>query len=283
MNTTISCGSNSSIEKQFQGEYTHAKFKEVQAEFRSKMNCAYSLNTVESCFATYHVLEDVLVWDRTKDHVFKVVFNRENHDLSCECSLFEFRGILCRHVLCVCAQERVKNVPEKCVLARWNKNIKRKHTYIKSNYCVTQLKPQMDRFDKLCKHFYEVVEVAAEFEDTSKDLREILHQFTYDLPIRNATTENDKGSFNGDSNPNNGTEIHSPLRVKRKGRPPSKRKMFAINKAIKKPSKRSKQSDGRGTNVCFILFTTFVITMYIWILHLNFLFVQICRTPILKE
>ncbi|XP_012575559.1 protein FAR1-RELATED SEQUENCE 5-like [Cicer arietinum] len=28
--TTISCGSNSSIEKQFQGEYTHAKFKEVQ-------------------------------------------------------------------------------------------------------------------------------------------------------------------------------------------------------------------------------------------------------------
>jgi len=103
-NTTISCGSNSSIEKQFQGEYTHAKFKEVQVEFRSKRNCASSLNIVEGCFATNHVLEDVLVGDRTKEHVFKVVFNRENHDLSCECSLFEFRGILCWLVLCVCAQ-----------------------------------------------------------------------------------------------------------------------------------------------------------------------------------
>jgi len=137
MNTTISCGSNSSIEKQFQGQYTHDKFKELQVEFRSKMNCASSLNIVEGCFATYHVLEDVLVGDRTKQHVFKVVFNRENHDVSCECSLFEFRGILCRHVLCVCAQERVKNVPEKYVLTKWNKNIKRKHTYIKSSYCVT--------------------------------------------------------------------------------------------------------------------------------------------------
>ena len=121
----------------------------------------------------------------------------------------------------------------------------------------------MERFDKLCKHFYEVAEVAAEFEDTSKDFHEILHRFTSDLPTRNATTENVKGSFNGDSNPNNGIEIHSPLRVKRKGRPPSKRKMSAIEKVVKKPSKRFKQSDGRGTNVCFILFISFVITMYI--------------------
>jgi len=226
------------------------------------MNCASSLNIVEGCFATYHVLEDVLVGDKTKEHVFKVVFNRENHDLNCECSLFEFRGILCRHVLCVCAQERVKNVPEKYVLTRWKKNIKRKHTYIKTSYCVTQLKPQMERFDKLCKHFYKVAEVAAEFEDTSKDLHEILHRFASDLPTKNATTGNVEGSFDGDSNPNNGTEIHSPLRVKRKGRPPSKRKMSAIEKVVKKSSKRPKQSDGRGTNVCFIFFISFVIIMY---------------------
>ncbi|XP_073219703.1 protein FAR1-RELATED SEQUENCE 5-like [Cicer arietinum] len=59
MDTKISCGSNSSIEKQFQCEYTHAKFKEVQTEFRSNMNCVASLYTVEGSFATYHVLEEV--------------------------------------------------------------------------------------------------------------------------------------------------------------------------------------------------------------------------------
>jgi hypothetical protein len=94
----------------------------------------------------------------------------------------------------------------------------------------------MDRFDKLCKHFYRVAEVAAIFEDTSKDLHEILYRLTY-LPTRNATTENVKGNFNHDSNPNNGIEIHSPLQIKRKGRPPSKRKKFLIKKDIKKPRK----------------------------------------------
>jgi len=123
----------------------------------------------------------------------------------------------------------------------------------------------MDRFDKLCKHFYEVAEIASEFEDTFVDLHEILHRFASDLPTRNATTENVKGSFNGDSNPKNGTKIHSPLRVKCKGRPPSKRKIYIHEKGAKRPSNRPKQSDDRGTNVCFILFRSFVITMYIWI------------------
>ncbi|KAI5437201.1 hypothetical protein KIW84_023356 [Lathyrus oleraceus] len=61
MDTTIPCGSNSSIEKQFQSEFTNAKFKEIQVEFRSKMNCSASLNSMEGCFATYHVLEEILV------------------------------------------------------------------------------------------------------------------------------------------------------------------------------------------------------------------------------
>jgi hypothetical protein len=50
-----------------------------------------------------------MVGDRRKEVVRKVVFNRENYDLSCECSLFEFRGILCRHILCVCAHEKIEN------------------------------------------------------------------------------------------------------------------------------------------------------------------------------
>ncbi|XP_050889440.1 protein FAR1-RELATED SEQUENCE 2 [Lathyrus oleraceus] len=108
MDTTILCGSNSSIEKQFQSEFTNAKFKEIQVEFRSKRNCSASLNSMEDCFATYHVLEEILVGDIRKERVLKVVLNKENHDFKCECSLFEFRGIVCRHVLSVCSQERIE-------------------------------------------------------------------------------------------------------------------------------------------------------------------------------
>ncbi|GAU35526.1 hypothetical protein TSUD_155570 [Trifolium subterraneum] len=130
MDTTIPCGATSLIENQFQCVYTHAKFKDIQGQFLSKMK-----------------------------------------DLSCECSLFEFRGILCRHALCVFAHERIANVPEKYILSRWKKNIKRKHSYVKSSYNAVELKPQMERFDKLCKHFYNVIEVAAESEVATKQGR----------------------------------------------------------------------------------------------------------------
>lgn len=47
-NTTIHCRSNSMIEKLFQSAYTHAKFNEVQAEFRAKIYCSVSLGHVEA-------------------------------------------------------------------------------------------------------------------------------------------------------------------------------------------------------------------------------------------
>ncbi|XP_045809748.1 protein FAR-RED IMPAIRED RESPONSE 1-like [Trifolium pratense] len=259
MDTIIPCGSNSLIEKQFQVEYTHAKFKEVQVEFRAKMNCVPSLKTEEGNLATYHVLEEMLVGDRTKDRIVKVVFDRGNHDVSCECSLFEFRGILCRHVLCVCTQERVKNMPLKYVLVRWSKNVKRKHSYIKCSYSVTELKPQMDRFDNLCKHFYEVAEVAADFEDATKALHQRLHEFKSNLLCMVATSNNVNKSSNNDSNPNNITrrnenmitEIRSPLRVTRKGRPPLNRKISAVEKVVQKCKKRrtNKRGDKLTTKV----------------------------------
>ncbi|XP_050919626.1 protein FAR-RED IMPAIRED RESPONSE 1 [Lathyrus oleraceus] len=241
MDTTIPCGSNSSIEKQFQSEFTNAKFKEIQVEFRSKMNCSSSLNNMEDCFSTYHVLEEILVGDIRKERVLKVVLNKENHDFKCECSLFEFRGIVCQHVLSVCSQERIVSLPEKYVLTRWKKNIKRKHSYIKTSYGVTELKPQMDGFDKLCKHFYEVAEVAAESEETTEDLHETLHLVSSNMSTKDSSLIEE--NLNDDFNPINSNRIHSPKHVKRKGCPPSKRKTSVAEMIAKRSRKRTKKSD----------------------------------------
>ncbi|KAK7262593.1 hypothetical protein RJT34_30168 [Clitoria ternatea] len=173
-NTIIRCGSNSMIEKQFQSSYTHAKFNEVQAEFRAKINCSVSLKCVEASICTYDVLEDIIVGGQPREANFEVVFDRDNHDVSCKCLLFEFKGIMCRHSLIVFAQERVKQVPSKYILPRWSKNIKWRHSYTKSSYDPIQLKPQVQRFDTLCKDFYDVAEVAAEFEDVTHFLQNSL-------------------------------------------------------------------------------------------------------------
>ena len=174
-NTAIRCESNSLIEKQFQSSYTHAKFYEVQAEFRAKINCSVSLKSVKGSICTYDVLEDIVVGGQPKEAHFEVIFNRDHHDVSCKCSMFEFKGIMCRHSLIVLAQERVKEVPSKYILPRWNKNIEWRHVYVKIGDDVTQLKPKMQRYGNLCKDFYEVAKVAAEFEDVTDFLRNSLH------------------------------------------------------------------------------------------------------------
>ncbi|KAI5421367.1 hypothetical protein KIW84_044980 [Lathyrus oleraceus] len=190
MGTTIPCGSNSSIEKQFQSEFTNAKFKEIQVEFRSKMNCSATLNSMEGGFATYHVLEEILVGDMRKERVLKVVLNKENHDFKCECSLFEFRGIV-------------------------------------------------HRFDKLCKHFYEVAEVDAESEETTEDLHEALHLFSSYMSTKDSALIEE--NLNDDFNPINSNRNCSPKHVKHKGRPPSKRKTFVVETIAKRSRKRTKK------------------------------------------
>ncbi|XP_050875006.1 protein FAR-RED IMPAIRED RESPONSE 1 [Lathyrus oleraceus] len=219
MDTTIPCGSNSSIEKQFQSEFTNAKFKEIQVEFISKMNCSASLNSMEDCFATYHVLEEILVGDIRKD------------------------------------QERIVSLPEKYVLTRWKKNIKRKHSYIKTSYGVTELKPQMDRFDKLCKHFYEVAEVVAESEETTEDLHETLRLFSSNMSTNDSSLIEE--NLNDDFNPINSNRIRSPKHVKPKGRPPSKRKTSVAETIAKRSRKRTKKEGNIGmvenqfgSNIC---------------------------------
>ncbi|XP_073219651.1 protein FAR1-RELATED SEQUENCE 6-like [Cicer arietinum] len=211
------------------------------------MNCDASLYTVEGSFATYHVLEEVSIGDRPKECVLKVVFNRENNDVNCDCPLFEFRGNLCRHVLSVFTQERVKNVLEKYILTRWKRKIKMKHSYIKNSYGVKELKPQMDMFEKLSKHFYEVAEVATESKDATKALHEILHQFNSNVSTMDTTINKVKISYVDASSPNTDNEICSPLPFKRKGRPPSKRIISMVEKIVKRSRNQTNQSDDRET------------------------------------
>ncbi|XP_027364463.1 protein FAR-RED IMPAIRED RESPONSE 1-like [Abrus precatorius] len=118
MNTTIQYGSNSLIERQFQAEYTKAKFAEVQAEFRGKMNCATAKKFEVGTIISYNVCEDFIFSNQMKEAKFEVIFNRESKDISCQCLLFEFRGIMCRHSLSVLGIERVKQISSKYIFSR---------------------------------------------------------------------------------------------------------------------------------------------------------------------
>ncbi|RYQ99627.1 hypothetical protein Ahy_B07g087588 isoform A [Arachis hypogaea] len=57
--TLIPCATKSCIEAQFQDAYTHAKFREVQAQFRGKANCITRLKNSALGYSVYDVEEQV--------------------------------------------------------------------------------------------------------------------------------------------------------------------------------------------------------------------------------
>ncbi|MED6135986.1 hypothetical protein PIB30_051787 [Stylosanthes scabra] len=81
----------------------YAKFREVQAQFREKINCTTRLKQRVLGIAVYEVLEDV---SSSMSNWFEVTYDAISLEVNCECLLFESRGIVCRHSLMVLSDER---------------------------------------------------------------------------------------------------------------------------------------------------------------------------------
>ncbi|RYR21483.1 hypothetical protein Ahy_B03g066787 [Arachis hypogaea] len=116
--TVIPCATKSSIEAQFQDAYTHAKFREVQAQFRGKANCITRLKNSALGYSVYEVGEQV---SSSIFNKFVVTYDSVAAEVKCECLLFESRGILCRHALSVLSFEQASQVSPRYILERWSK------------------------------------------------------------------------------------------------------------------------------------------------------------------
>ena len=137
--------------------------------------------------------------------------------------------IVCRHFLSVLTLERVKELSSKYILDKWNKKVKQKHSYIKSSYDVAKFRPRMKRFDKLCKHFYDV----ADSDEATNLLYANLDGFksswqsmpSLSSDFNKTSVGKDLMSNLDDSCEDQVNEIHNPSRVTCKCRPPMKRKL----------------------------------------------------------
>ncbi|MED6144569.1 hypothetical protein PIB30_016841 [Stylosanthes scabra] len=89
--------------------YTNAKFREVQAQFREKANRMAIFMQRVTGFVVYDVLEEI---SSNRSSLFK----------------------------------RVDSIPPRYILERWSKNIKRRHTSIKSSYD----EPSLEQRNKNC-------------------------------------------------------------------------------------------------------------------------------------
>ena len=83
LNTVIHCGSQSLIERQFQKEYTHAKFTEGQTEFRSKMNFLIHHFHSDGQNCTYTVMEESIHHEHIHERFFTVFCDKQTKDVRC--------------------------------------------------------------------------------------------------------------------------------------------------------------------------------------------------------
>ncbi|KAI3916876.1 hypothetical protein MKW98_014337 [Papaver atlanticum] len=123
------------MEKQVRNLYTNSKFKEFQVQLLKMMYCNFNKIEVTPDGKVYNVQQDVWIEDNYYNKmIFFITYNSEDCDIHCTCQMFAFRGIQCCHVLSVLSNNGVKELPDKYILRRWRKDVKRCHTKVKVGF-----------------------------------------------------------------------------------------------------------------------------------------------------
>ncbi|XP_057956744.1 protein FAR1-RELATED SEQUENCE 7 [Malania oleifera] len=107
------------VEEQCRRLYTNAVFKVFQKEL---LDCYgyFGLKIYEEGIISRYLLRKC--GNENEKHI--VTFNGSNLSVNCSCQMFEFEGLLCRHVLKVFQMLNIREIPSCYILHRWTKNAK---------------------------------------------------------------------------------------------------------------------------------------------------------------
>ncbi|XP_031273009.1 protein FAR-RED IMPAIRED RESPONSE 1-like [Pistacia vera] len=235
----ILCISTYAIEKQFQDAYTTTKFKEFQQELAGKLYCQTSSSKEVDSYVEFIIEEDVLVGETRRPVPFVVCFDGASYDVRCNCQLFEFRRILCRHAITVLIHKRISCVPEKYILRRWKKNISRYHTKVKISYNSWSTNIEGQRFDKLSNLFSTVADLASTNEDDCNMMMNVINDLKNKLISTESVGGNDRREnlsshsiMNcesvGGASKEGSSNILNPRAIRSKGHPLFKRKQSSL-------------------------------------------------------
>ncbi|RYQ83251.1 hypothetical protein Ahy_B10g101899 [Arachis hypogaea] len=244
----VPCSSSSTIERQFQREYTTSKFREVQHEFSKRGDCLVCGVTQEGDLFRVTVNEQYLLYGEPRSWKYSVEFDSKTHKIRCECNMFGSRGIICCHCLAVLFYYGVDTVPSCYVIHQWSKNVQRKHTFIKSSHDEKRSDESHNLFRRLCSHFYNVAqdfvtceEEAAMLHSGLDQLRSKLLDCRANLLSRRVPSSQNSTVTQGD--PHLGeSDIQGPSRVSTKGRPRMKRLGSELDASIKNSMRRKKKN-----------------------------------------
>ncbi|MED6188445.1 hypothetical protein PIB30_086045 [Stylosanthes scabra] len=202
----IPCVSSSMIEIHFQKEYTTHMFKDIQVQFLKKGDCMVQVLSRQGDMYSLKVAEQKLICDQPVTDTYMVSFDLVGHECHCECNF---------------------------------KNIKWKHTYIKTSHDVNHSDESKNISRGLHSHFFNVTqEFVSDIEEAS-----ILHSSLDDSLIKLYDYRASKLQSSVPSRQSsNASEsqcainvdlVLAPPQVSTKGRPSNRRLGAELDKSIR--------------------------------------------------
>ncbi|XP_052193568.1 protein FAR1-RELATED SEQUENCE 5 isoform X1 [Diospyros lotus] len=159
MNTSPILKTPSPMEKQASEMYTRKLFVRFQEELVGTLTFMASKVEDDGDVTTYQVSKF------GEDHkAYYVKFNALEMRATCSCQMFEFSGLLCRHVLAVFRVTNVLTLPTHYILKRWTRNAK--STIIleerSSDVLSSYLESHIVRYNTLRHEAFKFIEEGAE-------------------------------------------------------------------------------------------------------------------------
>ncbi|KAH9768887.1 protein FAR1-RELATED SEQUENCE [Citrus sinensis] len=190
----LPCRTSFAIEKQVEEVYTISEFQEFQQELVNKIYCE-----VFSCGGSeYEVIEND---EKSREKTFRVIFEKDEGEIRCVCSMFEYKGILCKHAIVVLSRNRVQLLPEKYIVRRWRKDVRRFSSKVKVSYNARSSSIEHQRYKEECTTFYDVAEVASKNEESHKNIMGWIEKVMKDVSL-NVRCDGDDTTIDSGSSSN---------------------------------------------------------------------------------
>ncbi|XP_021728776.1 protein FAR1-RELATED SEQUENCE 5-like [Chenopodium quinoa] len=122
------CDNTILVECVFSKAYTNKKFLEVRDEVIGLRHTNVLRTGNDGSKVLYEAEEKIPipVW-KSRRKLFKVSVDKDKGEFLCSCKLFEFCGILCRHIISAIEKEDIDFIPSKYILDRWRKSVVRSY------------------------------------------------------------------------------------------------------------------------------------------------------------
>nr|POE86788.1 protein far1-related sequence 6 [Quercus suber] len=181
-NSSFEMKTRCNFELQVSKVYTKEIFKRFQSEVEGMYSCFNTRQVnVNGPIITYIVKERVEVEGNEKEvKYYEVLYETTQVDIRCICSLFNYKGYLCRHALNVLNYNGVEEIPSRYILQRWSKDFKCRYLLDNKSGNIDVYNP-MHWYNHLHKCALPIVEEGAQSQEHYKialqELEELLNKF----------------------------------------------------------------------------------------------------------